>query len=186
MKNQFFMTLKNTGSNVNIKKTIVTVTMLVFSTAIGAADQRFSREFNKISFQGIISTPIRLNINTVYTDHPKSLNTLAKNRYEENKQAHKLVPVDFANIYITKQELASMHAVSEVCNKLLQADLHNKFEKAFNIQLKYLFPKIKNPKAAMQYLSTQKDYKLLLNKWKNKYSEEENIALCEEMVNSID
>ncbi len=95
---------------------------------------------------------------------------------------HSLSPVDFTNIHINKPMLASMHAVSEICLQILPPRLHYRFEQSFNRQLKQYFPKISDPVLAMQYLSNQEDYQQLLTSWKNKYSEAENIALCEEMV----
>lgn len=95
------------------------------------------------------------------------------------------VMTDFVKIYKKRQELASMHAVSEVCLELLPKKQHAKFNKAFQVQLKKLFPNIENPQLAMEYLSNRKDYKSLVKNWKTKYSDKENKALCNEMVSEF-
>ncbi len=125
--------------------------------------------------------PAQNNVNVAYTN-------TSKNRGNPNDSnnigtRNSLSAVDFTNIYINKPMLASMHAVSEICLQLLPSKLHPKFEQAFEQRLQQYFPNISNPKSAMQYLANQSDYQQLLNSWKNKYSEAENIALCEEMVN---
>ncbi len=124
------------------------------------------------------------NVNIAY-NHADTTNIRSNSNNSNNNIStrNSLSAVDFTNIHINKPMLASMHAVSEICLQLLPSRLHPKFEQAFEQRLQQYFPNISNPKSAMQYLANQSDYQQLLNSWKHRYSEAENIALCEEMVN---
>lgn len=96
-----------------------------------------------------------------------------------------MVPVDFSNITTTKYELAVMQVLSEICPPMLNSQQKQSFYKTYNTELRNLLPTIQDPKAVMQYLSTQQDYKNVLKsirRWTLAYSEKENQALCEELA----
>ncbi|WP_230656656.1 MCR_0457 family protein [Psychrobacter sp. I-STPA10] len=97
------------------------------------------------------------------------------------------IPVDLAGISTTKYEIAVMHVLSEICPPMLNTQQRQKFYKAYNIELQKLMPTIKNPKSAIQYLSTQQDYKQVLQSirgWTSSISRNENKALCQDLADT--
>ncbi len=170
-----------------------------------ATDSRFSQSFNKLIMQDILLKPvgyaslqanannshIMKNTPVSYIDNKIPSRFQAKNQkvtkkiVTKKKDNKSQILTDFVKIYTKRQELASMHAVSEVCLELLPKSKHAKFNKAFQIELKQLFPNIENPQLAMKYLSNRKDYQSLVRNWKTKYSDKENKALCDEMVHEL-
>ncbi len=189
----------------NLFKTFVLSVAILSSPFANATDSRFSQNFNKLIMQDILLKPVGYRSLQVQANHAQKIKNTpvpyidnkvpsrfqAKNRKITTKKQIKKknndsqVLTDFVKIYTKRQELASMHAVSEVCLELLPKKQHAKFNKAFQIELKQLFPNIENPQLAMKYLSNRKDYKSLVNDWKTKYSDKENKALCNEMVNEL-
>ncbi len=189
----------------NLFKTFVLSMAILSSPLANATDSRFSQSFNKLIMQDILLKPIGYRSLQVQAKNaPKIKNTpisyidnkipsrfQAKNRKStitvqpKKKDNNSQVLTDFVKIYTKRQELASMHAVSEVCLELLPTNKHDKFNKAFQVELKQLFPNIENPQLAMKYLSNRKDYKSLVRNWKTKYSDKENKALCNEMVSEF-
>lgn len=96
-----------------------------------------------------------------------------------------LIPVGLSNITTTKHELAVMQVLSEICPPMLNSRQKQKFYRTYNTELKNLLPSIQDPKAVMQYLATQQDYKNVLKSirsWTMGFSEQENKALCEELA----
>ena len=58
---------------------------------------------------------------------------------------------------------------------------------SYNVQLHELMPSLEDPKAAIQYLSTQQDYRQILQgirSWTMGFSKQENKALCEDLANA--
>lgn len=95
------------------------------------------------------------------------------------------MPVDLAGINTTKHEIAVLQVLSEICPSMLDAQQKQKFYKSYNVELQKLMPTISDPRAAMQYLSTQQDYKNVLKSirsWTLGISKEENKALCQELA----
>lgn len=95
------------------------------------------------------------------------------------------IPVDLAGTTTTKHEIALLQVLSEVCPPMLRPQQHSDFYKTYNYELKRLLPTIDDPKAAIQYLSTQQDYKGILKsmrKWTMNYSREDNLALCTDLA----
>ena len=59
--------------------------------------------------------------------------------------------------------------------------------KSYTVQLHELMPSLEDPKAAIQYLSTQQDYRQILQgirSWTMGFSKQENKALCEDLANA--
>ena len=97
------------------------------------------------------------------------------------------IPVDLSGINITKHEIAVMHVLSEICPPMLTGKQKQRFYKSYNVQLHELMPSLEDPKAAIQYLSTQQDYRQILQgirSWTMGFSKQENKALCEDLANA--
>jgi len=92
-----------------------------------------------------------------------------------------------SGINITKHEIAVMHVLSEICPPMLTGKQKQRFYKSYNVQLHELMPSLEDPKAAIQYLSTQQDYRQILQgirSWTMGFSKQENKALCEDLANA--
>lgn len=101
--------------------------------------------------------------------------------------ANTTIPVDMSSVTITKHELALMQVLSEICPPMLNNTQKQRFYRGYNAQLKYLLPTLDNPTAAMQYLSTQQDYRQILQsirQWTMQFAQSDNQALCEDLANA--
>lgn len=101
--------------------------------------------------------------------------------------AETTIPVDLAGANATKHEIAVLQVLSEVCPPMLSNRQRAGFRRSYNAQLKQMLPTIDNPKAAIQYLSTQQDYKVILTSmrnWTMGFSREENKALCNDLADA--
>ena len=97
------------------------------------------------------------------------------------------IPVDMSGMNITKHEIAVMQVLSEICPPMLNGNQKQRFYKSYNMQLHELMPTLEDPKAAIQYLSTQQDYRQILQgirSWTLGFSKQENRALCEDLANA--
>ena len=97
------------------------------------------------------------------------------------------IPLDLSGVNITKHEIAVMHVLSEICPPMLTGKQKQRFYKSYNVQLHELMPSLEDPKAAIQYLSTQQDYRQILQgirSWTMGFSKQENKALCEDLANA--
>ncbi|MBE0441654.1 MAG: MCR_0457 family protein [Psychrobacter sp.] len=97
------------------------------------------------------------------------------------------IPLDMAGINITKHEIAVMQVLSEICPPMLSGNQKQRFYQSYNVQLHELMPSLEDPKAAIQYLSTQQDYRQILQSirsWTMGFSKQENKALCEDLANA--
>jgi len=97
------------------------------------------------------------------------------------------IPLDMSGINITKHEIAVMQVLSEICPPMLNGKQKQRFYKSYTIQLHELMPSLEDPKAAIQYLSTQQDYRQILQgirSWTMGFSKQENKALCEDLANA--
>ena len=97
------------------------------------------------------------------------------------------IPLDMSGINITKHEIAVMQVLSEICPSMLNGNQKQRFYKSYNVQLHELMPSLEDPKAAIQYLSTQQDYRQILQgirSWTMGFSKQENKALCEDLANA--
>ncbi len=97
------------------------------------------------------------------------------------------IPVDMSGMNITKHEIAVMQVLSEICPSMLNGKQKQRFYKSYNVQLHELMPSLEDPKAAIQYLSTQQDYRQILQgirSWTMGFSKADNKALCEDLANA--
>ncbi|MDN3441629.1 hypothetical protein QL898_08285 [Psychrobacter sp. APC 3279] len=97
------------------------------------------------------------------------------------------IPLDLSGINITKHEIAVMQVLSEICPPMLNGKQKQRFYKSYTVQLHELMPSLEDPKAAIQYLSTQQDYRQILQgirSWTMGFSKQENKALCEDLANA--
>ena len=97
------------------------------------------------------------------------------------------IPLDMSGMNITKHEIAVMQVLSEICPPMLSNNQKQRFYKSYNVQLHELMPTLEDPKAAIQYLSTQQDYRQILQSirsWTMGFSRQENKALCEDLANA--
>lgn len=97
------------------------------------------------------------------------------------------IPVDLSGMNITKHEIAVMQVLSEICPPMLSGNQKQRFYKSYNMQLRELMPSLEDPKAAIQYLSTQQDYRQILQgirSWTMGYSTQDNKAICEDIANA--
>lgn len=97
------------------------------------------------------------------------------------------IPLDLSGINITKHEIAVMQVLSEICPPMLTGKKKQRFYKSYNVQLHELMPSLEDPKAAIQYLSTQQDYRQILQgirSWTMGFSRQDNKALCEDLANA--
>ena len=97
------------------------------------------------------------------------------------------IPLDMSGINITKHEIAVMQVLSEICPSMLNGNQKQRFYKSYTVQLHELMPSLEDPKAAIQYLSTQQDYRQILQgirSWTMGFSKQENKALCEDLANA--
>ncbi|MBB3106382.1 hypothetical protein FHS24_000873 [Psychrobacter luti] len=97
------------------------------------------------------------------------------------------IPLDLSGINITKHEIAVMQVLSEICPPMLNGKQKQRFYKSYSVQLHELMPSLEDPKAAIQYLSTQQDYRQILQgirSWTMGFSKQDNRALCEDLANA--
>ncbi len=97
------------------------------------------------------------------------------------------IPLDLSGVNITKHEIAVMQVLSEICPPMLNGKQKQRFYKSYNVQLHELMPSLEDPKAAIQYLSTQQDYRQILQgirSWTMGFSKQDNKALCEDLANA--
>lgn len=97
------------------------------------------------------------------------------------------IPFDLSGMSITKHEIAVMQVLSEICPPMLYGNQKQRFYKSYNVHLKELMPSLDDPKAAIQYLSTQQDYRQILQSirsWTMGFSKSDNKALCEDLANT--
>ncbi len=97
------------------------------------------------------------------------------------------IPLDMSGMNITKHEIAVMQVLAEICPPMLKNNQKQRFYKSYNLQLRELMPSLEDPKAAIQYLSTQQDYRKILQSmrnWTMEFDKQENKALCEGLANA--
>ncbi|WP_201598686.1 MCR_0457 family protein [Psychrobacter vallis] len=97
------------------------------------------------------------------------------------------IPLDMSGINITKHEIAVMQVLSEICPPMLNGKQKQRFYKSYTVQLHELMPSLEDPKAAIQYLSTQQDYRQILQSirsWTMGFSKQENKALCQDLADA--
>lgn len=97
------------------------------------------------------------------------------------------ITIDMSQVSTTKNEIAVLQVLSEICPPMLNKNQQAGFANAYNVELQNLLPTISNPKQAIQYLSTQADYKQILAEtraWTLQYPTAENKAICVDLASS--
>jgi hypothetical protein len=97
------------------------------------------------------------------------------------------IAIDMSELSTTKEEVAVLQVLSEICPPMLNKSQQTGFNTAYNVELKKLMPTIRDPRLAVQYLSSQQDYKQILNEtrqWTLSYPKAENLELCKDLANS--
>ncbi|WP_227430720.1 MCR_0457 family protein [Psychrobacter sp. I-STPA6b] len=97
------------------------------------------------------------------------------------------VSADLLEVNSATHKIAVLQVLSEICPPMLNTRQKHVFYQRYNIELQKLIPNIENPQAALQYLSTQQDYKNILRSiriWTKgyPYPAEENKILCQELA----
>ena len=116
-----------------------------------------------------------------------SIALLSQTASAANSTAPTTIPLDMSGMNITKHEIAVMQVLSEICPPMLSSNQKQRFYKSYNVQLHELMPSLDDPKAAIQYLSTQQDYRQILQSirsWTMGFSKQDNKALCEDLANA--
>ena len=97
------------------------------------------------------------------------------------------IAIDMSELSTTKEEVAVLQVLSEICPPMLNKSQQTGFNTAYNVELKKLMPTISDPRLAVQYLSSQQDYKQILNEtrqWTLSYPKADNLQLCKELASS--
>ena len=97
------------------------------------------------------------------------------------------IAIDMSDLSTTKEEVAVLQVLSEICPPMLNKSQQTGFNTAYNVELKKLMPTISDPRLAVQYLSSQQDYNQILNEtrqWTLSYPKAENLELCKDLANS--
>ena len=97
------------------------------------------------------------------------------------------IAIDMSDLSTTKEEVAVLQVLSEICPPMLNKSQQTGFNTAYNVELKKLMPTISDPRFAVQYLSSQQEYKQILNEtrqWTLSYPKAENLELCKDLANS--
>ena len=97
------------------------------------------------------------------------------------------IAIDMSDLSTTKEEVAVLQVLSEICPPMLNKSQQTGFNTAYNVELKKLMPTISDPRLAVQYLSSQQDYKQISNEtrqWTLSYPKAENLELCKDLANS--
>ena len=96
------------------------------------------------------------------------------------------IAIDMSDLSTTKEEVAVLQVLSEICPPMLNKSQQTGFNTAYNVELKKLMPTISDPRLAVQYLSSQQDYKQILNEtrqWTLSYPKAD-LELCKDLANS--
>lgn len=97
------------------------------------------------------------------------------------------IAIDMSELSTTKEEVAVLQVLSEICPPMLNKKQQQGFATAYNVELKNLMPTITDPRMAVQYLSTQQDYKQILEEtrqWTLGFSNADNKQVCQELADS--
>lgn len=86
----------------------------------------------------------------------------------------------------TKEEIAVIQVLSEVCPPLLTQQQNQKFRFGYNAYLASMLPDFDQPAVVLQYLADQTDYRKILAETRQQtalFSSEDNRAVCIELAN---
>ena len=83
---------------------------------------------------------------------------------------------------VTKEELAAIHVLSEICPSLIKVD--DAFKTGYSNLLKDYLPNEKDPQAALKSVVKQKDFKAILEQARKdakQAGKKENTEICEDV-----
>lgn len=101
-------------------------------------------------------------------------------------KAYTISANDVADIRVTKYELALVQVMAEICPQMLSGRQKSQFYEAYNNQLRAFIPSADDPEEILDYLSTQRDYRAVLQSvrsWTKSFPQNENRELCTDFAN---
>lgn len=126
---------------------------------------------------------------TLFTVSTLSFAVFATASDKETPIEPSTIAIDISALTTTKEEVAVLQVFSEICPPMLNQKQQKGFVTAYNAELKNLMPSISDPRMAVQYLSTQQDYKQILDetrRWTLSFSNAENKQVCSELASSAE
>ncbi|MBE9579157.1 MULTISPECIES: MCR_0457 family protein [Moraxella] len=93
---------------------------------------------------------------------------------------------DLTDVRVTKYELALVQVMAEMCPNMLHGRQRDRFYEAYDSQLRAFIPNADDPEEVLVYLSTQQDYRAVLQNvrsWTKSFPPNENRELCVDFAN---
>lgn len=94
---------------------------------------------------------------------------------------------DLPDVRVTKYELALVQVMAEICPDMLHGHQRDMFYEAYDSQLRAFIPNADDPEEVLFYLSTQQDYRAVLQNirsWTKSFPLNENKELCVDFANA--
>ncbi|NHB57754.1 MCR_0457 family protein [Acinetobacter shaoyimingii] len=101
---------------------------------------------------------------------------------KDNTEKDKAENIDVTQQQVTKEELAAIYVLSEICPKLIKVD--DEFKTGYTHLLKDYLPNEKSPQTTLNSLAKQKDFKAALKQARDDAkhaTEKENQQICEDV-----
>ncbi len=99
---------------------------------------------------------------------------------------HTVSANELSSIRVTKYELALVQVMAEICPDMLSGRQKSQFYEAYSNQLRAFIPSVDDPERVLGYLSTQQDYRAILQSmrsWTKRFPQTENRELCVDFAN---
>lgn len=112
--------------------------------------------------------------------------SLPMQTHAKTAKAYTISANDGADIRVTKYELALVQVMAEICPQMLSGRQKSQFYEAYNNQLRAFIPSADDPEEILDYLSTQRDYRAVLQSvrsWTKSFPQNENRELCADFAN---
>lgn len=112
--------------------------------------------------------------------------SLPMQTHAKTAKAYTISANDVADIRVTKYELALVQVMAEICPQMLSGRQKSQFYEAYNNQLRAFIPSADDPEETLDYLSTQRDYRAVLQSvrsWTKSFPQNENRELCTDFAN---
>lgn len=112
-----------------------------------------------------------------------------KNTKTPKSAPAKLQPIsasDLSSIRVTKYEIALVQVMAEICPQMLNARQRAQFYEAYGNQLRAFIPSTEDPERILDYLSSQRDYRAILQSvraWTASFPRDENYEVCADFAN---
>lgn len=104
--------------------------------------------------------------------------------FAEKSNSSKNENIDVTQLEVTKEELAAIYVLSEICPSLIKTD--TAFKTGYDKLLKDYLPKQKNPDAVLKTLINQKGFESALKEARldaKKAGKKNNTEICEDVKN---